>query len=531
MAQSRSSRQLLAVVVLIASSAALVATSPPTPPTKTLDARASATATLTSGSPVASTTVTFSASDEALWSDDPEIRITTASLSFSLHGSWGTTGVRGPAPSSDAAPGASSAPIVRLTVVPLVDGEQRDPIVGTVTSASVDLRQTCPADRDCRAEYELILEWVDPRPGPEVTVVVESNALVQIEGPETLPVGATTRLEASRPVAVEVPLVSDAVDGRATLDAAHPLAMWSVLVDADAGAIPAPLEWPIESRGTFVATITAGPEGRATEYGDGPGAAIVLIPADGPELVPEGGSTPRLAFDPFGGCRPAEPCRHRFTVVARWFAVDPTVTAAIAWHLDAGIVYHGDIGPGPGAAVSATVGGETLVSSDGAGLTATLEGTATLDPSRPGIGERRTLELAIPALALSSDLLGGPVPAVTARVRLDARASAPVGGDPISILTDWWPDQSFARATYLFPEPVLDGGPIEALVFPANGCRADRACAAELRLGLGVPALKDGSRLEKVEVTVAWRVDVELRYPPGVRPPAGVAMDLRDVTP
>jgi hypothetical protein len=415
-------------------------------------------------------------------------------------------------------------------VVPLGNGEQRDPIAGTLTAANVDLRQECPADRDCRAEYELLIEWVDPVSDHDVSVVVQATALIQIEGSDTLPVGARTGLEASRPIAVDVPLVSDGVEGMATVDAAHPLAMWSVVVDADAAALPAALEWPIESRGTFVATIAGGPEGRTMEYGDGPGAAVIVIPEAGEELVPQGGATERLTFDPFAGCRPAEPCRRRFTVVARWFAPDPTYTAAIDWRFDAGIVYHGEVGPAAGAAVRATVEGETIVTNDGAGLSASVDGVATLDPSNPGISTRRTIQLAIPALALASDLLGGPVPAVTARVRLDASASGPVGGDPIAILTQWGPDSTYARAAYQFPDPLLDGGPVDAVVFPAIACRADRACAVEMQLGLGLSA-NDAPRLAKLEVTVAWTVDVELRYPPGARPPAGVAMDLRDVTP
>jgi hypothetical protein len=517
-------RRILAAVALVLSSAALVATSPPTPPINSLEARAVANATLTSDSPLASTVVTFSASDEALWSDDPEIRITTATLVFSATGQWVT-----PVPATGQRSHGADQPIIRLTAVPLDREKPLEPLAGRLTYASVDPRNTCPANRDCQAQFELLVEWIDPSPGLEVNALVEATSLVQIQGPETLPVSARTRLGAEMPVAVEVPVVSDGVDGHIVVDAAHPLAMWSVVIDADAGAIAAPLAWPVESRGSFVATVTQ-ESGQPLRQFDKQGLSIFLIPEAADEIVPEIGGGVRHAFDPFSGCLPETACHRQITVVVRWFAADPTFAATVDWRLDSGIVYHGDVHPAPDADVHAEVDGETVVTDEGPVITASAEGVVTLDSSDAGISERRGLELEIPQVALASDLLGGPVPALTGSVSLQARSSAAVQGDPLSILASWEPAESFAREGYQFPDPQLNGGALDIPVFPAPACRADGACNATMTLGFGLSA-NDTPRLEGVGITVTWRVEVRLQYPPGRRPPAGAALTLRDVQP
>jgi hypothetical protein len=130
MVEPRATRRLLATAVLLVASGALLATSPASPPTQRLDDRRTVTADLTADHPVASTRVTFSASDEALWSDDREITVPRAQLSLGAAGEW--ISVDGsPAPFD-----RRDRPILRLTAVP-VPGAQPLPREGAVGGVNV----------------------------------------------------------------------------------------------------------------------------------------------------------------------------------------------------------------------------------------------------------------------------------------------------------------------------------------------------------------------------------------------------------
>ena len=122
------------------------------------------------------------------------------------------------------------------------------------------------------------------------------------------------------------------------------------------------------------------------------------------------------------------------------------------------------------------------------------------------------------------------MPALTGTVTLQAQSSASIDGDPIFVLATWEPPESFPGEAYTFPDPELNGLARGVPVFPAPGCRAGRHCTGKLTLGVGLLA-NDLERLEGVGITVSWRVEVRLQYPPGSQPPAGAALRLTDVLP
>jgi hypothetical protein len=397
-----------------------------------------------------------------------------------------------------------------------------------LTFASVDLLEACPENIDCLLGYELFVEWIDPLAGLEVDVELEASSLVQIEGPIELPIGADARVAVAEPVAVNRPVLNDNVGGTALVNSDQPLAMWSVVLEANEGAIPAPLAWPIETRGSFIATITPA-SGGAIAADDSGGVSILLIPEGASEIVPE---TPqgavRHAFDPFPGCPPDAPCERRIAIVVRWFSDDPGHAATVAWRLDAGVVFHGDAEPAAGASVETRVDRETLITRAGPVITASAEGSIELDSSDAEINERRSLQLDIPEAALAAELLGGPVPAVTGTVTLHAQSSAPIEGDPV-IFANLILSEGYGFH-YTLPIPELNATAGEIVIFPAPNCRADRPCTDTLVLAVGLSA-NDRERLGGIRIMVAWKIEVRLQYPLGSQPPADAALRLSDVLP
>jgi hypothetical protein len=517
-------RRIIATTTLVVASGALLATSPPAPPINSLDDREGVTATLTAEEPVSSVRVTFTASDEALWSDDREVLTRAAMLYLSAGGEW-------PKPADDAPrpPDAPHRPIVHLTILPAETGRPLHGDGSGLAGGDVDLLEACPVDLDCLLEYELLVEWIDPIPGIEVIARVEAASLIQIEGPVDLPPVAEAWIVLGEPAALEVPVLSDDVGGSAVVDLEHPLAMWSVVVDATEGAVPAALAWPIEARGSFVAIMGPVSAEPGTQLEDRD-VSILLVPESGEEMsvdVTAGGV--QHAFDPFAGCIAHASCQRRMTVVVRWLGTEPGLGATVDWRLDAGIVYHGDEQPADGAEVQARIDSDVLVSGAGEVITASADGVIELDSSDRVMSDR-DLELTIPSAALATELLGGPVPVVTGTLMLEARSSRPIDGEPVFVFTTAKEptDDKVVDLGNLRLE--LNGGGTELAIHPATHCRADRACDSALTLRFRLSA-NNLSRLDNVAITLSWSLDVRLHYPPGSDPPASAVIRLLDVEP
>ena len=525
MLEGRATRQALAAAVLVVAAAALLATSPAQPPTNEISDRGSVRAALTPEAPVSSVRVTLSASDEALWSDDPEVAVYRASMYFSATGGWASF-ADGPARPSD----APDRPIVRLTVVSAESGRPLQDQGSRLGDAGVGLLDACPEFLDCLLEYELIVEWVDPIPGLEVGVEVEASSLIQIQGPVELPPGATAGLEVAEAVARDVSVLSDDVGTSVVIDTEHPLAMWSVAIDANESAIPAALAWPTEARGSFTASIgpVSDQPDAQLEEGD---VSILLILDAGDEMSPE--VTPWLAqhdFDPFTGCLSDRACQRRLTVVVRWLGFEPGLGAAIDWRLDAGIVFHGDPRPAPDAEVQARIESETLIGDGGPALTAMADGVIELDPSGGGSTEYRNVELHIPRTALAAELLGGPTPAVTGIATVEARSSRAIEGDPAFVFTSIGEQAEEGSMPFSAPDPQINGGSVETPLHPATQCRANRVCESTLSLSARLSD-RDLARLGDATVTLTWRIEIRLRYPTDSDPPINAPIRLSHAEP
>lgn len=520
------SRRLPASATLLVAGVALLATSPPSPPINSLDGRQSVKTTVTAGQPFASVRATFFVSDEALWSDDPEVTIRFATFSFSAAGIW--VDGDGGSPSSGQEP---DPPIVRLTVLGADSLKPAEADSVGLSGTSIDLHAICHDDHDCTGDYEVLVEWVDPLPDVEIRVEITASWLIQVQGPEELPLGAEVRVELAEPVRRDVTVLNDNVAGTVVVDAARPLAMWSIALQANEAAMLAETTWPVESRGSLTAVVSPEPGDRSDRIDDNDMAILLVTEADEQNIGAIWSRRPRHGFDPFSDCRAGAACVRRVTVVVLWFDEEPQRAARVDWQLNSGIVYHGGIQPAPAAEVRARIESETVINQRGPLLTASADGVIELDTSRGGITDRTILRLDIPREALAADLLGGPIPFITGTVTLAARSSQPIDGEPVSVLAifQYRPDTQvlgLSRSRWRWSSRFeLNGPPIELHVYPGTECRADRACSSTLTLetgGLGAP----DPRLADETVKLTWRVEVRIRYPAGSDPPDAARLRL-----
>jgi len=511
-------RRAAALLVLILAAAAVIATSPPMEPAHQVTAIAEGSVVLTDEAPIASFVIELDASDEALWSDDPLVRVSQARLDLTTEAIW-----------ADGGANEAGAPSVRLTTVAVggqapIDDEQNR--LGAVT---VDLLANCAELRDCALSYEAIVEWLDPRADASARVTLRANASSEIVGPEVAPVDAEVVVAVDEAGPVDDPSIGDVIEEQGvTLAADRPLVMRHVTVRANAAAVPAALEWPLDPRGALVTSLSVDPPPDNVPL-VGAGAIVSLIPDDavdaqeGLEELTAGGSTP---FAPFQGCMPGQPCERAFTLVIAWFSPDPALVATVDWQLTAGIAFHGDAAPGHGATVEIEVDGRTNVTADGARLRATAEGTVTLDRNIPrGNNEEVGVTLDVPRAALDPDALGGPIPALTGTFAVEATASRSLGEEPLAVSLGIGPETLLAQPGYSL-RPVVGGPRLSAPIFPGRGCRAGTTC--ELLMGLTFhlgPAeldrLTDTDRIE-----VHWAFEVTLAYPDGVAVPPGADIEL-----
>jgi hypothetical protein len=230
-------------------------------------------------------------------------------------------------------------------------------------------------------------------------------------------------------------------------------------------------------------------------------------------------------FDPFNGCTTGVPCDRSITIIARWFAQDQAAAAQIDWKLDAGLVYHGDELPRPGALVRATVREEIAIGPDGPSLNATIEGTIEFDATEGGLRASDEISLTIPREALSSALVGGPVPAINGLLTIEGDTAEATTADLQPLLIRWGPPETFADPSWRFPEPQPNGDPVTAVVFPGVGCHSDQSCSANLTIEAGVIA-NDLEALTGNAITVRWQLRVTLNYPAGTTLPPGLEIGL-----
>ena len=508
---AESRRRTAIVTVLALATWALVATSPPTEPTQHVEATDSVAVRLTDDSPVSLVTFVVSASDEALWSDDTEIRPFSATVVLQANVPTSSFDRRSASPSTMPTPVFG----VRLMRDGTEVGSRPDMGVVAPNHVEFDLRTACPEGRDCSLELQAVVEWLNPQASDSLSAELAIIADAAIEGPEVVPAGAEMTLAVEEPIAPEVTVLRDARSvAPVRLDEGRPMATWAVDLEASAGVMAQPLQWPINPRGVLSIGIEVpGAEPGEYQYGD-PAVRLLLIAAgEEVELRPVVGTLQHQL--PVFRCQAiGQACQEPVTLVAKWEGESPDRAVTIGWDLDVGITYHAPVEPAEGASVSVSEPSRTDIHRDGPSVRASVSGSIPLvDEESPVLA--RVVRIDIPAAALGRDGIGGPVPAVMAIVTVSSTSARPVEEDT---------DISFrmGEADMLVPmpfEPEATG-----VAWAAPECRADSRCTAGF--GLFSRAYRRDGGLEGTELTTHWTVEIVLLYPDGTSPPPGAVITL-----
>lgn len=455
-------------------------------------------------------------SDEALWPRDPELVVTSAGLFFAVRTHWQDT--QSLPPSSNPVFPADGEPNVRLSLVPETeedgDGPQASPVGGVaddrLSSATVELTEACAPDRDCELRYRLIVQWLDPVPGVTVSARWIASGLIQIEGPEELPVDAQMTIAQTGDVEQRaVPVLADQVAARGiVLDADHPVAAWRVTVEATREALPAPVGFPLEGSGALVTTIRTEPH---QERPDSPAVRVSLIPDDssggpGLELLPES-LRAQHEFEPFRACERDTACRVNFTVLVEWTPENADVTATVDWSLHAALTFHEPPEPSPGAAVSLSIDEALMVRGATPSLMADAAGELELDTSARNVATEHLIVFRANRDALSSDILPAGRAAGVALLTLEAIGNVPSDlPKPIRLVVSV---STATGADTVYPFVAVGGEPATVVLEPLRDCPADRACRVELTLRARI-ADEGVEAVRETDVRLVWRVETRI---------------------
>jgi hypothetical protein len=180
------------------------------------------------------------------------------------------------------------------------------------------LASGCPSG-DCVQSYRIVVALVDPAVKTATFAWTAEASAVLDRG--TFPKGARLTVKATH--AASIRRAATALDGlavqRAQLDADHKLVVREVMID-----LPAGLDRE-ELAGVLV---------RATVNAKNVQMAVYLA---GRRISSSGTGDlgPRLAFDPFAGCRTTSPCRLNLRVEFRRLGADTGARVTVAWALSA----------------------------------------------------------------------------------------------------------------------------------------------------------------------------------------------------
>ncbi len=501
------------VAVMLLASWALVATSPPTEPVQQVQAADRVDLHLTDAAPVGLVAFVVTASDESLWSDDVEISPTTGTVTVEAHVPRTAT------ETASSTPTIVPAPIlgVRLMREGIEVGVRPNRGAALPNLLELDLRQACVEGRDCELALQAAVEWLNPRAGEPLSAELVITAAASITGPEVVPVGAELSLALETAETPEVMVVGDAASSAAArLDDERPMVTWSVDLSANQEATSQPMQWPIDPH-AVLSLDTAVPELPRDEYRyRNPAVKLLLFVGEQEmELRPALGNL-QHELPLFLRCQ-MEPgaCEEQVTLVAMWLGRSPEEAVTVGWQLDAGITFHAPAAPVDGAAITLSEPARTDLHRDGPSVSATVDGSIPLfdedDPVRV-----RTVRVDIPARALESDRIGGPVPAVLAVVTASSTSSQPIPEETLIRL-------SSGEHEELVPFPNQPES--SWVVWAAPTCRADALCSADF--GLGASAYRQGGgNLDGSDLVVHWQVEVLLVYPRGTVVPAGADVHL-----
>jgi hypothetical protein len=353
------------------------------------------------------------------------------------------------------------------------------------TGPSWPIDQLCRVAEPCRREFDVSVEWLQPRPGASIDVSVTAKVAIVYDRWESAPPGAIATWEAGEfTAAAPPPSVPASVDlGRTTLARDAPLAARHIVLRGSAALLADPTATDITA---YVRSELAGSQPS--------GAILTMVADDASNRTPADAA----AFvEPFAGCPRAEECVRGFTVFARWIGTEPDDTVDVDWSFDAIARFAGSAGIPADATLAAEVDRRLDLGPASPRLHGEAEGTFDLVPANGRKGGRVRLVVTPPPLA---DAYFGAAPPAVAVVRVRAAVKDPAAS---AGLIAWVSGGSSAGVSSV---PLADDGTeLRTIAFPIERCYDPQACTGSIEIFVDSRADRDA--------TISWDVAVDLALP------------------
>jgi len=380
--------------------------------------------------------------------------------------------------------GGSDQVQITATAVGIATPAQPDPYQA---APSWPIGQLCRIAEPCRREFDISVEWLQPRPATSIDVRIAANVSLVYDRLESPPPGATASWEAGEfTAAAPPPAVPASVDlGRTTLGRDSPMIARHVVLRASAALLADPTS-------TGITAYVHSQVGEAQ-----PRQAIVTMVAD--DAVDKRPADAAAFIQPFTGCPRAEECVRGFTIVARWMGTKPDDTVDVDWSFDAIARFvDSDVIPSD-ATLVAEVDKRLDLGLASPRLQGRAEGSFDLVPANGRKGYR--LRLVVTPPDLGNAFFGASPPGV-ALVRLRAAVRDP-GGGPADMVA-WVTGRNYRSEVGSLPLSD-DGTELQTIALPFDGCFPTEPCVGSIEIFVDGRGDRDA--------TISWDVAVELPVP------------------
>ena len=347
------------------------------------------------------------------------------------------------------------------------------------------IEQLCRVAEPCRREFDVSVEWLQPRAGTSIKVPIAAAVSITYDRWESPPPGATAAWEAGEfTAAAPPPAVPASVDlGRTTVGRDAPLAARHVVLRGSAALLGDPTATDITAYVRSELTGSQPPDAILTMVAD---SASDRTPADAGAFI-----------QPFAGCPRATECVRGFTVVARWIGTEPDGTVDIDWSFDAIARFGGSAAIPADATMAAEVDQRLDLGPASPRLQGKAEGSFDLVSGGGRKGGRLRLVVSPPDLR---DAYFGAAPPVVALVRLRAAVKDP--GTPANLVA-WVSGQNGPSASAI--TLADDGTELQTIALPLSICFDVKGCTGSIEISVESRADRDA--------TISWDVAVDLPLP------------------
>lgn len=354
------------------------------------------------------------------------------------------------------------------------------------TGPSWPIDQLCRVAEPCRREFDVSVEWLQPRPGTSMDVEISARVALLYDRWESPPPAARATWEAAEfTAAAPPPAVPASVDlARTTLGRDSPLAARHILLRGSAGLLADPTATDITA---YV---------RSEVTGSKPSDAILTMAPD-EETANQTFADAGAFIQPFAGCPRAEACVRGFTVLARWVGTDPDGTVDVDWSFDAIARFTGSASIPADATLTAEVDERVDLGTASPRLSGEAKGSFDLVSGGGRKGGRVRLIVTPPQLG---DAYLGAVPPAVALVRL--RATVKDASTPADLVVWVSTPNSYSGGSLTLAD---DGTELQTFALPIAQCFGPGPCSGWVEISVESRADRDA--------TISWDVAVDLPLP------------------